>query len=120
MAETILTIISIVFGTFVMLVFLSLILEDTETFKAIDERLAKWIRADRKERMMVKEDITYCDWLCPHEQCERNAYQLEGLAEQNSDILKRLSFSAFTDCEHYGKTSGMYVPMGRSDHEDRR
>ena len=56
-------------------------------------------------------DITYCDWLCPNERCERNAYRLEEAVKQNSGLLKQVSFAAFTDCPNYGRTAGTYVPM---------
>lgn len=56
-------------------------------------------------------DITYCDWLCPNERCERNAYRLEEAVKQNSGLLEQVSFASFTDCPNYGRIAGNYVPM---------
>lgn len=65
-------------------------------------------------------DITYCDWLCPNERCERNAYRLEEAVKQNSGLLKQVSFAAFTDCPNYGSIAGCFVPMKGADDDSKR
>lgn len=53
-------------------------------------------------------DVTYCDWLCSNELCERNLYHLEGISKEE---LNQISIAQFADCPQYGSTSGMCVPM---------
>ena len=56
----------------------------------------------------MSKDITYCDYLCPYESCERNLYNLEGISK---DEFEHISIAQFKNCAHYGSTAGMYVPM---------
>ena len=63
----------------------------------------------------MSKDITYCDYLCPCESCERNIYNLEGISKEE---LECTSIAKFEDCVHYGSTVGMYVPMRMKGADD--
>ena len=51
---------------------------------------------------MMKTDITYCDWNCQFENCERNLDHLDG-ENMTLDEWNHVSISRFTSCPHYGK-----------------
>ena len=63
----------------------------------------------------MNKGITYCDYLCPYESCERNLYNLEGISK---DEFEHISVAQFKDCAHYGSTAGMYVPMQMKGADD--
>ena len=65
----------------------------------------------------MDKDITYCDYLCPYESCERNLYNLEGISK---DEFENISITQFEDCVHYGSTEGMYVPMWAKHYGSKR
>ena len=58
----------------------------------------------------MKTDITYCDYACSCENCERHLANLEGEG-LTLDEWEHVSMTQFPDCPNYGSTAGMHVPM---------
>jgi hypothetical protein len=68
----------------------------------------------------MSKDITYCDYLCANEKCERHLTRLKLEEEfvkktKEDKSLKykgeEVSVAKFEECEWYNSTVGCFVPM---------